>query len=64
MPFTQLDIIAARCDYLSGPDVRMLFKTAARLADRVVTISEFSRIDFEMFYGRSVALDVIHLGDA
>ena len=60
--FTQLDIIAARCDYLSGPDIRMLFKTAARLADRVVTISEFSRIDFEMFYDRSVALDVIHLG--
>ena len=60
--FTQLDIIAARCDYLCGPDVRMLFKTAARLADRVVTISEFSRIDFEMFYGRSVALDVILLG--
>ena len=60
--FTQLDIIAARCDYFCGPDIRLLFKTAARLADRVVTISEFSRIDFEMFYGRSVALDVILLG--
>lgn len=49
--FTHLDIIAVRCDYLSGPSTRTLFKAAADLADRVMTISDFSKSDFEAFYG-------------
>ena len=60
--FTHLDIIAVRCDYLSGPSTRTLFKTAAQLADRVFTISEFSRNDFEAFYDAQVRFEVIHLG--
>jgi glycosyltransferase involved in cell wall biosynthesis len=60
--FTQLDIIAARCEYLSDPNLRILFRTAAAFADRVTTISEFSRIDFETFYRLPVPMDVIHLG--
>ena len=62
LAFTQLDIIAARCEHLSDPKLRILFRTAAALADRVVTISEFSRVDFATFYQVSVPIDVIHLG--
>ena len=60
--FTHLDIIAVRCDYLSGPNTRAIFRTAAELSDRVVTISEFSKSDFASFYGFPAAFDVIHLG--
>jgi glycosyltransferase involved in cell wall biosynthesis len=60
--YTHLDIIAVRCDYLSVPGTRALFKTAAQLSDRVITISEFSRDDFAAFYGLSVPFEVIHLG--
>jgi GT2 family glycosyltransferase len=62
LAFTQLDIIAARCEHLSDPRLRILFRTAAVLADRVVTISEFSRVDFATFYQVPVPIDVIHLG--
>lgn len=60
--YTHLDIIAVRCDYLSGPNTRALFKTAAQLADRVITISEFSKQDFAAFYGTPFPFEVIHLG--
>jgi GT2 family glycosyltransferase len=60
--YTHLDVIAARCGYLSGPGTRALFKTAAQLSDRVMTISEFSRDDFAAFYGLTVPFEVIHLG--
>jgi GT2 family glycosyltransferase len=60
--YTHLDVIAARCSYLSGPGTRALFKTAAQLSDRVMTISEFSRDDFAAFYGVTVPFEVIHLG--
>jgi GT2 family glycosyltransferase len=60
--YTHLDIIAVRCGYLSGPGTRALFKTAAQLADRVITISEFSRDDFAAFYGLALPFEVIHLG--
>jgi GT2 family glycosyltransferase len=60
--YTHFDIIAVRCDYLAGPNTRTLFKTAASLADRVMTLSEFSRKDFEAFYGTTASFDVIHPG--
>lgn len=60
--YTHLDIIAVRCDYLSGPNTRALFKTAAQLSDRVMTISEFSKNDFAAFYNLPIPFEVIHLG--
>jgi GT2 family glycosyltransferase len=60
--YTHLDVIAIRCDYLNGPNTRSLFKTAALLADRVMTISEFSRADFAALYDVSVPFEVIHPG--
>ena len=60
--YTHQDIIAIRCDYLSGPSTRTIFRTAAQLADRVMTISEFSKDDFAAFYNVPAAFDVIHHG--
>lgn len=60
--YTQLDIIAVRCDYLSGPSVKSIFSTAAELADQVFTISRFSGDDFNEFYGGSIPFEVVHLG--
>ena len=60
--FTHLDIIAVRCDYLSDPNTRLLFRTAAELADHVMTISQFSKVDFAAFYGTSLPFEVIPLG--
>jgi GT2 family glycosyltransferase len=60
--YTHQDIIAARCDYLSAPSTRTLFRTAAQLVDRVITISEFSRNDFAAFYNLAVPFEVIHHG--
>jgi GT2 family glycosyltransferase len=60
--YTHLDIIAVRCNYLSAPDTRALFRTAAQLCDRVMTISEFSKTDFAVFYDLPVPFEVIHLG--
>jgi GT2 family glycosyltransferase/glycosyltransferase involved in cell wall biosynthesis len=62
LAYTLLDIIAVRCDYLSGPNARMLFKTSADMADRVLTISEFSKRDFMAFYGAETSIDVIYPG--
>ncbi|HEV3061185.1 MAG TPA: glycosyltransferase [Vicinamibacterales bacterium] len=61
LAFTHLDIIAVRCGYLSAPNTQAIFRTAAELADRVMTISEFSRSDFSAFYDRPAPFDVIHL---
>jgi GT2 family glycosyltransferase len=60
--YTHHDVIAIRCDYLNGPNTRALFKTAALLADRVMTISEFSKDDFTAMYGFAVPFEVIHHG--
>ncbi len=60
--YTLLDIIAARCDYIGSPDIRMLFRTSAQVADRVMTISEFSKRDFMAFYGVPASFEVIYPG--
>ena len=60
--YTHQDIIAVRCDYLSAPSTRTIFRTAALMADRVITISNFSRNDFAGFYGVPAAFEVIHHG--
>ena len=62
LAFTHLDIIAVRCDYLSIPNTRVLFRTAAELVDNVITISQFSKVDFAAFYGTSLPFEVIPLG--
>jgi GT2 family glycosyltransferase len=60
--YTHLDVIAVRCDYIAGPNTRAIMKTAAQLADRVFTISEFSRSDFAAFYNLDLPIEVIRLG--
>ncbi|HUI84708.1 MAG TPA: glycosyltransferase [Candidatus Binatia bacterium] len=55
-----LDIIMVRCEHLNAPDRQMVFRKAAELADHVVTISEYSRLDFARFYGDEVPMTVIH----
>jgi GT2 family glycosyltransferase len=62
LAFTHLDIITVRCDYLSDPNTRLLLRTAAELADHVITVSQFSKVDFAAFYGTSLPFDVIPLG--
>lgn len=60
--YTHQDIIAARCDYLSAPSTRTIFRTAAQLADRVIAISAFSKQDFGAFYNLDIPFEVIHHG--
>ena len=62
LAFTHLDITAVRCDYRSTPGTRVLFRTAAELADQVITISQFSKVDFAAFYGTPAPFEVIALG--
>jgi GT2 family glycosyltransferase len=60
--YTHQDLIAVRCDYLAAPNTRNLFRTAAQLADRVITISQFSNQDFCAFYDLPLTFEVIHHG--
>ncbi len=56
------DIIAVRCQYLNSAKREILFKKAGQLSDRVFTISEFSRTDFDAFYNVDSAMPVIYHG--
>jgi len=56
------DIIAVRCQYLNSAEREILFKKAAEISDRVFTISEFSRADFDAYYNVNSAMPVIHHG--
>lgn len=60
--FTLLDVIAVRCEFLRSPGRRMLTRKTAELADKVFSISEFSRADFAAFFGAQTPMRVIHLG--
>lgn len=60
--YTLQDIIGVRCQYLSGANREILFQKSAELADQVFTISEFSRDDFQAFYGGDVRMQVIYHG--
>jgi GT2 family glycosyltransferase len=60
--YTLQDIIGVRCRYLSGANREILFHKTAELADRVFTISNFSRDDFQAFYGSEVTMQVIYHG--
>ncbi len=60
--YTLQDIIGVRCQYLSGANREILFQKTADLADRVFTISNFSRDDFQAFYGSNVSMQVIYHG--
>jgi GT2 family glycosyltransferase len=62
--YTHQDLIAVRCDYICGPNIRSIFLTAAEVADRVITISEASKADFEEFYNVRGNFTVIHHGTA
>ena len=56
------DIIMVRCEYLNCPERQLLFRQAAELCDRVITISHYSKLDFERFYGISLPMLVSHPG--
>lgn len=60
--YTLQDIIGVRCSYLSGANREILFQRTAKLADRVFTISSFSRDDFQAFYGSNIPMQVIYHG--
>ena len=62
LAYTHMDAIAVRCDYLSGPNTRTLFRTVAESVDLGITISEFSKRDFERLYGIDSRFVVIHHG--
>ncbi len=53
--FAMLDVIALRCQYLlaEDPKRRAIFLDALRLADRVITISEFSKHDTLAYFHAS-----------
>ncbi len=59
---THQDSIAARCRYIAGPAPEILQHNLPLLADRIVTISDFSKRDFETFYGLQTAWPVIYQG--
>ncbi|MBV8072480.1 MAG: glycosyltransferase [Acidobacteriaceae bacterium] len=60
--FTVQDIIGVRCDYLSSPDRKILFREATELTDCVFTISDFARSDFAAFFSADTPMRVIHHG--
>ncbi len=60
--YSHQDCIAVRCAYLDGPNTRELFRFSAEIADRVFTISEYSRVDFNRMYDSDVHMQVIHHG--
>jgi glycosyltransferase involved in cell wall biosynthesis len=60
--FTLQDIIGVRCDYLSSPDRKILFRKTSELTDSVFTISEFARSDFAAFFGTDIHMDVVRHG--
>jgi len=60
--FTLQDIIALRCDYIGNASLPPLFQRTVALSDQVFTISEFSRSDFEAYYGSDVPMQVIYHG--
>jgi GT2 family glycosyltransferase len=59
---THLDSIAVRCRYLSAPSTEILQRNLPDLVDRIITISRFSKADFEAFYERETDFRVIYLG--
>jgi glycosyltransferase involved in cell wall biosynthesis len=62
LAYSHLDVIGIRCDYLCGPNTRDLIRTTAELVDLGITISEFSKRDFELLYGIDSRFKVIHPG--
>jgi GT2 family glycosyltransferase len=60
--YVLLDVIGVRCGHLNTPDRQILFHKAAELSNCVFTISDFSRTDFDAFYGSEVPMRVIHRG--
>lgn len=60
--FTLQDIIGVRCDYLSSPDRKIVFRQTVELTDCIFTISEFARSDFDAFFSTDIPMRVIHHG--
>jgi GT2 family glycosyltransferase len=60
--FTHQDSIAIRCRYLTGPQAEILHANLPQLVDQVITISRFSKSDFEAFYGCETDFRVIYQG--
>jgi glycosyltransferase involved in cell wall biosynthesis len=62
LAFCLQDIIGVRCDYFNSPRRQIILERTAELSDRVFTISNFSRADFQAFYRKSTPMQVIHHG--
>jgi GT2 family glycosyltransferase/glycosyltransferase involved in cell wall biosynthesis len=60
--FTHQDSIAIRCRYLTGPSAEILHGNLPQLVDRVITISRFSKSDFEAFYGYETDFQIVYQG--
>ena len=60
--FTHQDSIAIRSQHLGASTVRFVQRSSTELADRVFTISHFSRADFAALHQRPANFQVIHHG--
>ncbi len=59
--FTLLDIIGARCDYISSAGRREITRSSVELSDRVFSISAATKADFEAFYATTTGIQPILL---
>ncbi len=62
LSFVLQDIIAVRSDILAYPDRRTIFLQTVQLADQIITISDFTRTDFEAFFQLPLASQTIYHG--
>ena len=60
--FTHQDSIATRCRYLTWPSLEILHGNLPQLVDQIITISRFSKSDFEAFHGFQTGFQIIHHG--
>ena len=59
---THQDSIAVRCRYLAAPSVEILHSELPGLLEKIITISQFSKRDFEALYGENSGFEVIYQG--
>lgn len=60
--FVLQDIIAVRSDILAYPARRTIFLETVQMADQVITISDFTRSDFEAYFQVELDSQTIHHG--
>lgn len=62
LSFVLQDIIAVRSDILAYPARRAIFFQTVQMADQVITISDFTRSDFEAYFNVHLPSQTIHHG--